>query len=180
MGLILSAIPLLAILSAWFSPLTGFGALSPWLKVAYFATIAYYIALTVYAVRCPETVKQHSSAVERINDERQAWLDSNPSHRADVIRTQLAENEPARIELARLEAQRDVAIGGERNQLDQRIAALVDGEWPNAVQQFLARTYEEDNEKRPIARFVATLFFLAFAIGIFRVLVHRSLLVING
>jgi hypothetical protein len=64
--------------------------------------------------------------------------------------------------------------------LEQRIAVVVDREWQNAVQQFLARTYEEDDTKRPMARCLATIFFVAFAIGIVGVLIHRSLLVIRG
>jgi hypothetical protein len=179
-GLVLSVIPLLAILSAWLKPMTGVVALSPWLKVAYFATVAYYVGLAAYAVWCPEAIKRHSSPVDRIKDERKPWLDSNPSHRADIVRTQLGASEPARIELESLEGQRDAAIGVERDQLEQRIAVVVDREWQNAVQQFLARTYEEDDTKRPMARCLATIFFVAFAIGIVGVLIHRSLLVIRG
>jgi hypothetical protein len=179
-GLVLSVIPLLAILSAWLKPLTGVGVLSPWLKVAYFATIAYYVAFTVYAVRCPETIKRYSSSVDRIKSERQLWADSNPSHRLDIVRTQLGASEPTRIELENLEGQRDGALGVERAELNRRIAALVDREWLNAVQQFLARTYDEDNTKRCAARCVGTLFLLAFAIGIVVVVIHRSILVIRG
>lgn len=126
------------------------------------------------------TIKRHDSAVDRIKDERGPWADSNPTHRVHIVRTQLAENQPARIELDKLEAERDSSIGDQRAELDKNIATIVDREWHKAVQQYLARTYDEDDTKQPLVRGVCTLSLLVAAIGFFIVLIHRTLLVFRA
>lgn len=46
-GLLLGVLPAVAIVSTWVRPLAGIGTLSPWLKIAYFATVAYYLAFAI-------------------------------------------------------------------------------------------------------------------------------------
>lgn len=177
-GVLLGVIPLLAIASAWIRPLAGVGTLSPWLKVAYFASLAFFVAYGVFSVFCPETIQRHDTAHARIDEEYEALARSNPSLRVHIVRTQLGESEPARLELDSLELQRDSAIGTERDALEARIEALVTREWPNAVQQYLARTHAEDNVKTPSARFACAIALLTFGVGVLIVLIHRTHLVL--
>lgn len=179
-GVLLGVIPLLAIVSAWLSPLAGVGSLSPWLKIAYFASLAFFIAYAVFAVFCPESVKRHGTAHERIREEFEALARLSPSLRIHVVRTQLGPTEPARIELDALERQRDSALGPQRDSIDASIAQLVEREWPNAVQQYLARTHAEDDVKSPHARLACAVALFVFGVGVLIVLIHRSLLVIGA
>lgn len=176
-GVILGAVPVLAIASTWMHPLGGFGALSPWLKIAYFASLSFFVAYATFAVRCPETIKRHGTAFERIAEEYEALARSSPSLRIHVVRTQLAHGEPARAELDALEARRDKTIGQERDVITAEIDRLVDREWPNAVQQYLARTHAEDNVKDRAGRLVCFIALLAFGGGVLLVFIHRSYLV---
>lgn len=179
-GVIIAVIPLLALTSAWLQPLTGIGSLSTWLKIAYFASLSYFVSCVLFAVYCPDIVKQYDCAVDRIERERNSYANSNPAYRFEIVITQLGQNEVARIELLRLAAERDSAIGSNRAELDTQINELVDREWVNAVQQYLARGYDEADLSRPRARASCTLALVVFALGVVAVLFHRTILVVSG
>src|SRR5690606_29493690 len=51
-GVVFVGTPVVAIALSWFKTEWGIGTLSPWLKVAYFASLMYLLALAIYAVGC--------------------------------------------------------------------------------------------------------------------------------
>lgn len=170
-------IPWIAIASTWLRPLTGFTLLSPWLKIAYLSTLCYYISYISYVMSCPPKIKRYRGVHDLIRREFGPTERSNPSLRADVVRTQLGTSEPAWVELTTLERQRDDASGDQREQLDAKIHALVNKEWPNAVQQYLAREFEDDTRKAPTARFVATAMCAVSLTSVLVVILHKTWIV---
>src|SRR3972149_6215306 len=137
------AVPAISIILTWLQPALGIGHLSPWLKCAYFASLMLIVASILHRAFCPKVIRKYPTEIERIETEREAYLNSNPSYRLEVTLTQLSTTEKDHEVLVALSARRDVALGADRAALDQQIQEIVEPRWPDTVQRYLARTYEE-------------------------------------
>jgi hypothetical protein len=180
MAVVFGLLPSLALLhTAVLAPL-GFGPFSTWMKITYFSSLMYWVASAIYAIGAPPLVKKYADSNARVEAEFASHERSHPAYRLEVTLAQVPIGDPVRRELADLDRQRLTAPEHEQSQLAERIASIVNIRWPDTVQQYLARTYEEALESRPALRLLfAAVWLLGMAASV-TVIVHRVWLVFSA
>jgi hypothetical protein len=177
---IFAVLPILAIAISWANQFFGVGSLSPWLKLAYFASVIYILALVAYFAFCPELIKRYESELDRIGSEFEAYSRSNPDYRLEVTLTQTDARDPVYSMLVELSRERDNAFGENRIAIDSRIEAEVDKRWDHTVQSHLARTYEAADTSRPVARLAILAAWLLATLASVAFIIHRSIAVFSN
>jgi hypothetical protein len=173
-------VPLIAILVSWTKNATGIGSLSVWLKIAYFAAVMYIIAGVAYGIFCPELIKRYDNEIDLIHREFDPLSRSNPRYRLEITLTQLTRREPDYEALVELSKQRDVVIGTERDNVDARIDSIVELHWPDTVQRYLVRQYDECDRSRAAARFCCIGAWIIGTVASILVIGHRTVIVFTN
>jgi len=179
-GVVFVGTPVVAIALSWFRTEWGIGTLSPWLKLAYFASLMYLFALIIYAVGCPEVIRRYDSVFDRIDREREAYARSNPNQRLEVTLSQLGEDDPDRSKLVELSRRRDESGGAERLQVESEIRDLVDPRWDDTVQRYLSRTYVQADRSRVPVRWACLVTWVIGTLAASVVVVHRVIVVFSS
>jgi hypothetical protein len=134
------------------------------LQWLYAASLSYAVGIALYQYFCPKTIKDYGTVEDYIAHAHEVFLRAHPQHRVDVVLTHLDPNIDSEIQqkIETLLGSRENAGAAERLAVQEELDKLIGSLHADAVQRFLAKDYQSQDRRAPVARWIS---FVLYVVG---------------
>jgi hypothetical protein len=128
------------------------------LKLLYSASLLYAVAITIYQYFCPGIIKRFEDEQLYVSSSQEIYERAHPSRKLPIVLANLVESQnDLRTQIGDLQTQLETSPSTSKQ---QELHALVETEYPSAVQRYLLKSFDEANQRYPSAIYASGLLYL--------------------